>query len=99
MECIDAGRGDRANDRGPFFRTGREPRAVILLLPCRQPHHHWKNGPDIRADFPHEFGGEPGASADVAAIRIVAQVGLIPEKLIDEIAMRAVNLNAVETQM
>src|SRR6195256_507676 len=97
MECIDAGPCEGANDSSPFFRVGREPRTIILLLPIRQPQHHRKIRPDIRADLLNDLGGETG-SADVATILVLASVGLIPEKLIYEVAMRAVNFDAVEAQ-
>src|SRR5258708_11990524 len=98
MECIDAGPREAADDSSPLFRVGREPRAIILLLPGRQPQHHREIRPDIRADRLNDLGGETGSAADVAAILVLAPVGLIPEKLIDEVAMRAVNFDAVEAQ-
>src|SRR5882762_3365344 len=98
MECIDAGPCEGANDSSPFFRAGREPRAIILLLPGRQPQHHREIRPDIRADLLNDLGGETGSAADVAAVLVLAQVGLIPEKLIDEVAMCAVNFDAVKAQ-
>src|SRR5258705_12092458 len=98
MECIDAGLREGANDSSPFVRAGREPRAIILLLPSRQPQHHREIRPDIRADLPNDLGGETGSAADVATVLVLAQVGLIPEKLIDEVAMRAVNFDAVKAQ-
>src|SRR5712675_1101961 len=98
MECIDAGPREEANDSSPFFRVGREPRAIILLLPGRQPQHHREIRPDIGADLLNDLDGEAGSVADVAAILVLAQVGLIPEKLIDEVAMRAVNFDAVKAQ-
>src|ERR1700730_11419492 len=98
MECIDAGRCEGANDSSPFFRGGREPRAIILLLPIRQPQHHREIRPDIYADLLNDLGGETGSAGVDAAILVLAQVGLIPEKLIDEVAMRAVNFDAVKAQ-
>src|SRR5260370_410069 len=98
MECINAGPREGTNDSSPFFRIGREPRAIILLLPGRQPQHHREIRPDIGADFLNDLDGETGSAADVAAILVLAQVGLIPEKLIDEVAMRAVNFDAVKAQ-
>src|SRR5258707_13254446 len=98
MECIDAGPREGTNDSSPFFRIGREPRAIILLLPGRQPQRYREIRPDIRADLLNDLGAETGSAADVAAILVLAQVGLIPEKLIDEVAMRAVNFDAVKAQ-
>src|SRR5882757_4544409 len=98
MECIDAGPREEADDSSPLFGAGREPRAIILLLPGRQPQHHREIRPDIRADLLNHLDGETGSATDVAAILVLAQVGLIPEKLIDEIAMRAVNFDAVKAQ-
>src|SRR4029077_17812685 len=98
MECIDAGPRGGADDTTPLSRVGREPRAIILLLPGRQPQHHREIRPDIRADLLNDLGGETGSAPDAAAILVLASVGLIPEKLIDEVAMRAVNFDAVESQ-
>jgi hypothetical protein len=96
MECVDAGPREGAHDSSPFFRVGREPRAIVLLLPSRQPQHHWELRPDTSADFLNDLGGEAGPAADVAAVLVLAQIGLIPEKLIYEIAVRSVNLDAVK---
>src|ERR1700730_18224872 len=98
MECIDAGRCEGADDSSPLFRVGRAPAAIILLLPIRQPQHHREIRPDIGADLLNDLGGETGSAADVAAVRVVAQVGLVPEKLVDQVAMRAVNFDAVKAQ-
>src|SRR5258706_15171329 len=98
MECIDAGPRERADDSSPLFRVGREPRAIILLLPGRQPQHHREIRPDIRADLRNDLGGETSSAADVAAILVLAQVGLTPEKLVDEVAMRTVNFDTVKAQ-
>src|SRR5712672_2702511 len=98
VECIDADPSKGAHDSGPFFRAGCEPRAIILLLPTRQSHHHREFRPDFLADLLNHLGGETGSAADVAAILVLAPVGLVPEKLIDEVAMRAVNFDTVEAQ-
>jgi hypothetical protein len=72
MEPIDAGPREGADNSSPFFRVGREPRAIVLLLPSRQPYHHREIRPDIRADFLNDLGGETVPAADVAAVLVLA---------------------------
>src|SRR5690606_2025114 len=44
----------------------------------------------------HDLGGEPGPRHRVAAVAIGAAVGAFPQELVDEIAVRAVQFDAVE---
>ena len=67
---------------------------------------HWqtrrmigKSGPTARADRRHDLGGEARALLDArAAEAVVALVGAVPEELVDQVAVRAVQLDRVEAE-
>ncbi len=52
----------------------------------------------IVADPAHHLGGKAGAGAAVAAPAILAAIGLVPEEGVEQIAMGAVDRDAVEAE-
>ena len=50
-----------------------------------------------RAAFAHDVRAEPGARDQRAAVVVAANVGALPEEPVDQIAVRGVKLDAVET--
>ena len=50
------------------------------------------------ADLADHFGGKTCAGHQVATVNIGAQIGLIPEELIDQVAVGAVQLQAIEAK-
>jgi hypothetical protein len=98
MERVHARGRQRLDNGRPLFRGGDEFCGIILLLPQRQANHDREGGPDLASDLPNDFGGEAGAPGEVPTVLILTQVGLLPEKLIDEIAVCGVDFEAVEVQ-
>src|SRR4029077_3950581 len=98
MKCVHTGLRERTNDCRPFFRVGGEARPIILLLPSRQSQYDRKIWADGVADFSNNLRRKPSSAVDVAPVLIVAQVGSVPKKLINQISMRAVNFDSVEAE-
>ena len=96
VEGVDAGRGQRGQDRLQLLRGLGEPRVVVLLLPLRVAEDHREVGRDGRADRGHDLGGELRAGHGVAAVGVGPAVGALPQELVDQVAVGAVQLDAVE---
>jgi hypothetical protein len=71
----------------------------VLLLPLAQPHEQGIIGTDCGAGCSHDFGSEAGTFLQRrAAIAVVALVGGVPEELVDQIAMRTMDLDHVKAK-
>ncbi len=75
-----------------------DPRLIVVDLPLGQA----EEDREVRGDgFPAGFDqlrGEAGARGRVTAVRVGAPVGAGPEELVDEVAVAAVDLDAVEAE-
>jgi hypothetical protein len=76
----------------------RKACAEVLLLPLRESEQDRFLRTDRRADATDDFGGEAGAGAAVPAPAILTAIGLVPEEAVEEIAVGAMDRDAVEAQ-
>jgi hypothetical protein len=90
--------GQRLQHVGEGGRRVGEAGAIILLLPLGKAKGDGKGGARHRPDRADHLAGEARATAPVAAPEVSPPVRLRPEKCIDQIAVRAVDLDAVEPQ-
>ena len=80
---------------------GREQAVRIAVVDAlriavgRQPHRR-PVGADDGGDRLRHLAQQPDAVLDRAAIIVVAQVGAVAQELVDQIAVRGVDLDAVE---
>ena len=78
---------------------GGELGGEVLLLPLREADDHRIVRADRGAHGLQDLGGEAGALADGrAAEQVAALVGAVPEELVDQVAVRAVQLDRVEAE-
>src|SRR5665213_4638039 len=98
MEQIDACRGKRRQKALQFGGSLRQCGVVILQLPLRKAKAHRKIRSYPATDLPNYLYRETGAGGQIASIRIGATVSGLPEELVEKVAVRAVNLQAIETE-
>ncbi len=98
MEGIGAGVDEGHQDGGELVGGVGDAGVVVGGLPLGQPQHDREAGGDLGADGGDDLGGEAGAGLEVAAVGVGAAVGGRPEELVDEVAVGAVELDAVETE-
>ncbi len=96
MEGVDAGRDERGQDRLQLLRGPGEARVVGLLLPLRVAEDHRELGRDGRTDRGHDLGRELRTGHGVAAVGVGTAVRPLPQELVDEVAVGAVELDSVE---
>ena len=92
-------RSTAAPEAPQFLRGCRQPRRVVLLLPLREAQDDREIRPGrVARHGLDDLGCEAGAADQVAAIFVGALIGARPEELVDQVAMGAVDLDAVESQ-
>ena len=96
VEQRDPGVGQRGQEGGQLIGGLRDPGVILPDLPLREAERDREvradGGPDGRGDF----GAEPDPAGDAAAVLIGAAVGGGPVELVEQVAVRAVQLDAVE---
>ena len=82
--------------RSKLLRGGPDFRREVGRLPLRDTNddRQLAHGESTSADH---FGGEFGTLFDRAAETVGASIGALPEEFVDQIAVRAVQLDAIET--
>src|SRR5947209_18752931 len=99
MVDVDAGIGQRRQKSLQLFRRQRKLRRIVLLLPLRETQDDHVVRADALARGLDDLGRKAGAAHDVAAKVVGADVGAFPEELVEQIAVRAMKLDAVETDL
>src|SRR3546814_6369681 len=75
--------------------TGVQTCALPILLVLGEAEHDRQRLADLGADGANHLGPEFGASADIAAVAVDTPVGIGPEEGIDQIAVRAMDRDAL----
>ena len=89
----------RDQPRLHLLRCGRKPRGIILEFPLRKAKTDGKVRADGLAHGANDFRGKSGAlSQRLATITIGALIGGVPKELVNQIAMRPMNLHGVKPQ-
>ena len=72
----------------------------VLLLPLADAEHDRKIRSDQCAHRADDISGKPGPARQVlAAVAILAAIGTLPKELIDQIAVRAMQFDGIESQL
>src|SRR5262249_46720477 len=93
VEEIDAGVRQRSQEGFQFDWRAGNLRVEILNFPLGEAQCYGKVESDAMADYLCNFKGEASA---IHAVSVRAAIGLLPEELIDEIAVSAMDLDAIE---
>jgi hypothetical protein len=86
---------DRILDRVPRRPLPEERDRVVVILRADL-HLQVKVPADLRADGPHDVEHEPGAILERAAVLVLAIVDRRTEELGDQVAVRPMQLDAIE---
>jgi hypothetical protein len=91
------GVGERGQHVGQLVGGPGELRVVGTGLPLGEPEHDREVGGDALADGGDDLGREAGPLGGAAGVAVGAAVGPLPQELVDQVAVRAVQLDTVET--
>ena len=98
MEDIDAGLAQGREELFQFPGRPRQSRGIVLLFPLGPA----QDDREIRAHRrPHrgdDFHRKAAAVFQRAAVLVLALVGALPEKLVDQVTVGAVNFHRIEAQ-
>jgi hypothetical protein len=98
MEHVHARVDQRREKPAEQLGRGRQARGIVLLLPLREAQQDGEIRSDRAAACLDNFDGETGTRNHIPAVAVGALVGALPEELIDQIAVRAMKLDAIETE-
>ncbi len=96
VEDVHSGVDQRADERLQLGGGPEDLRAEVLDFPLRDAERDRKVRPGRAAHLRHGLHSQPDPVLERAAVPIVATVGPLPEELIEEVAVRCVDLHAVE---
>ena len=96
VEDRHAGRGQRGEEGLEFARVLGDAGVVVAALPLGEPERDRELRPGRRADGGGDLGAEPHPARHVAAVAVGPPVGDRPVELVEQVAVRAVQFDAVE---
>src|SRR5215471_18099979 len=99
MKDIDSRGGERPKKALQLPWRFRELHQIVLLLPLREPKCDGKVRANLLSNFLDDLTTEPSPRGEVSAIGIRTAVRAFPEKLVDQISVSSVNLQAIESQL
>src|SRR5262249_55867368 len=99
VEDVDASRNQGPEQFCELVRRARQPRVKVRALPLRETEEDRKVFADLFSDGFDDLCRKARARDEIATPCVGALVGLLPKELIDDVAVCAVQLDAVETEL
>ena len=99
VKHVYAGRRERQQQALELARRRQHLAGVVTELPLRESQHDGEVGADGRAYGLYELDAERKARFERTAIAVGALVQPLPEELVDEIAVGAVQLDTIESKV
>ena len=98
MEDVDAGVRQRQQEPLQFPGRGHQPGGVILLLPLGPAQDDRELRANCCAHRGNDLQREAVAPLQRAAVAVIALVGALPEKLVHQVAVGAVDFHRIKAQ-
>src|SRR5439155_15476858 len=98
MEDVDTCLGERFEDLLQLIGRPRKARAVVELFPLGKSKEDGKRRAHLPSAFANQLHAEAGPARNVAAVFVSPAVRAIPQELVGQVSMRAVDLDAVKPE-